>query len=286
MDEVMETWMKSLTDFWGGMQNVWMKPMETAFAPKAKDPDSFKSASAAMETALKNWEFLQSVISDPEAVEPLLKTAGAAPQMIFKLAQGTFGGFLQLHQKWMELTGRIGKTTEAYSFDDIDENLFKAWAEIYEKEFRKFFQIPQLGLTRSYQEHLNHALDQYNIHQAAMAEFVRMLCLPLNRSYEVMKEKVREMADQGTLPEDPRALYSEWIKVLEGHYMTLYQSPAYHQVLSNTLDALSGFSEAKNKVLEDFMSGLPIPSQSDIDDMSREIYELKKRIRQLEKQSN
>jgi hypothetical protein len=77
-----------------------------------------------------------------------------------------------------------------------------------------------------------------------------------------------------------------WIKILEGHYMILFQSPEYTQILGKTLTALSDFSSAKNAVLEDLLSVLPIPKRSEVDELEREIYELKKRLRTLEKKSN
>ena len=30
--------------------------------------------------------------------------------------------------------------------------MFRVWTDIYEKEFQQFFQVPQLGLMRTYQE--------------------------------------------------------------------------------------------------------------------------------------
>lgn len=284
MEATMETWLKSVTDFWGGMNRMWLKPFAPASELGKAEKGPARDAQAAMEAALKNWTAVSTAFSDTESIETLLKSTGAMPQILSKLAQVSFGGFLQLNQKWMEAAGRVGKTTEAYSFEDIDENLFRVWTEIYEKEFRQFFRIPQLGLTREYQEKLNRAIDQYNIFQSTLGEFLRLLSTPLSRSYAVMQEKVAEMTEEGSLPEDPKVLYREWIKVLEGHYMTLYQSSDYQLMLAKTLGALSAFSAAKNSVVEDVMSNLPVPSQSEIDDMAREIYELKKELRTMKKQ--
>ena len=36
---------------------------------------------------------------------------------------------------------------------------------------------------------------------------------------------------QESFPEDPKAYYQMWIKILEGHYMTLFQSPDYVKTL-------------------------------------------------------
>ena len=101
---------------------------------------------------------------------------------------------------------------------------------------------------------------------------------------QVMQDKIGEMAENGTLPEDSKVYYNMWVKVLEGHYMTLYQTPEYVETMARTINALADFSAARNAVLEDMLSLLPVARKSDMDDMARELYELKKRLRKLEKE--
>jgi polyhydroxyalkanoate synthesis regulator phasin len=122
--------------------------------------------------------------------------------------------------------------------------------------------------------------------QAAMTEFLRLLYLPVTRSFGVMQEKLGEMVDAGKLPEDSKTYYQMWIKILEGHYMTLFQSPEYVNILGNTLVSMSDFTAAKNEVIEDMLNMFPIPKQKDMDELYREIYLLKKRIKALEKKSD
>jgi polyhydroxyalkanoate synthesis regulator phasin len=285
-EKLTATWMKSFTDLWGGMMRVWLTPDDETSVEQASSMSTSKNVQVSLDAALKGWSAVSAAMTEPEALGSIFKGAGAMPEILAKLAQNTLGGYLQLQQKWLERAGRLGESTEAYTFTDIDENLFRAWTQMYEKEFRQFFRIPQLGLTRTYQEKINAAVDKYNIFQSTMAEFTRMLTLPLSRSVAVMQEKIGQLAEQGSLPEDSYKYYQMWIKILEGHYMILFQSPEYIQILDNTLTALSDFSSAKNAVLEDLLSVLPIPKRSEVDELEREIYELKKRLRNLEKRSN
>ena len=154
-----------------------------------------------------------------------------------------------------------------------------------EKEFRQFFKIPQLGLARTYQEKLNTAMDAYNRFQSTLAEFLRMLGLPFHRSLAVMQEQMGQLAEKGELPEDTQVYYRNWVKVLEGHFMTLFQTPEYGQALSRTITAMTEFSQAKDAVIEDLLKGFPVASRSEVDDLAREVHTLKKRIRQLERKT-
>jgi class III poly(R)-hydroxyalkanoic acid synthase PhaE subunit len=275
-------WIKFVTDFWGGQTQMWQQPHASP-EDASSDKSGAHSVRSALDAAIRNWQAVSAAMSAPESMESLLKGAGAMPELLAAMVQNTVDGYIQLQQKWLERCGRIGETVDAYSFERLDENMFRAWIDMYETEFRQFFNIPQLGLARGYQEKFNQAVDKYNIYHSTMAEFVRVLSLPLSHSVAVMQEKLGEMAEKGALPDDSQKYYQIWIKILEGHYMKLFQSPEYNQILANTLNAISDFSASKDAVIQDMLSVLPIPSRKEVDDLERELYELKKRIRALEK---
>ena len=281
--DFLSAWMKSAGDLWGNMFRVWSDAAATIRPSDASPRGSSGRAQASMDSAMKTWQVLSSAMAQPEVMDSMFKGAGTMPEILMKMAQTSLTGFLEFQHKWFERAGRIGKSTEAYTFEDLDENVFRAWTEIYEKEFRQFLNIPQLGLTRFYQEKVNQTLDKFNLFQAAMGEFLRLLYLPVTKSFSVVQEKLGEIAEAGELPEDSKKYYQMWIKILEGHYMTLFQSPEYVKTLGKTLDTMSEFSAARNDVMEDMLNTLPISTQKDMDDLYKEIYLLKKRIKTLEK---
>jgi polyhydroxyalkanoate synthase subunit PhaE len=285
MTTILDTWMKSMGDMWAQMA----APGETAQQQKpAKETEQARAkpnAQQAMAAALKNWQTMATAMSSPESMAGLLKGGGAMPEMLLQLAQTSLTSFMELQQNLIQRLGRLGDSVEAYQFEDIDENIFRLWSDIYKREFQRFFQIPQLGLMREYQEKTCQAADKFNLFQSNLAEFLRMLGLPFGRSLQVMQEKLVELAEKGELSDDTRAYYQMWVKVLEGHFMTLFQTPEYLETLARTVNALADFSAAKNAALEDMLGMLPVARRSEMDDMARDLYEMKKRLRKLEKQS-
>ncbi len=275
----MDAWVKSMGDFWTTMAQGWTQTMSAK--PEA---DIDARMYTAFSNGLKNWQTTAGVMSSPDGLDALLKGAGAMPDILLQITRAALDGVLEMQQKVMENAGRMGETVEAYRFKDIDENLFRAWSDIYEKEFKKFFYLPQLGLFRGYQEKIGLAADKYHQFQVQVSEFIRILGLPFNRSLQVMQAKVAEMADAGELPDDPQAYYELWVKVLEGHFMTLFQTPEYGQTMGKAINALAELAVAKNAVLEDMISVLPVARQTEMDDLAQEVYRLKKRVRALEKQ--
>ena len=138
--------------------------------------------------------------------------------------------------------------------------------------------MPQM--TRLTQEGLNRAMDKFSQFQTAMAEFIYLLFLPLKKSLRDM----RGVLEEGGRPlEDFKDYYRKWLRVLEGHYMTLFKSPECTRTMSHTLNALEDFNQAKQELLSEALAALPIPTHRDMDELYREIYLLKKQVKSLAK---
>jgi len=290
MMSLVEAWTQSINDLWGQAVNqaqqwnasaVQTPKGESSISQKAQGEHS--KGQETMAAALRNWQNISNAMTTPESVSALLKGSGAMPEILIKLAHSSLGSLLELQTNTIQRLGRMGESAEAYQFSNIDENLFRLWTDIYEKEFRQFFNIPQLGLLRTYQEKANQAVDKYNLLQSQIAEFLRLLSLPFGRSIEVLQKNIAEMAEKNGLPEDPKAYYQMWIRILEGHFMTLFQTPEYVETMARTVSRLADFTKARDAALEDLLGTLPVAKKTDVDEMARELYELKKRLRKLER---
>lgn len=285
--EVLSTFMESVGKFCNTMFQAW-SDMEHhfKFQESTLRGEKREGKQTSMDSAIKSFQAFSKALFEPNVMESLLNGTGAMPEILTKMGQSSFNSWLQLQQKWIERAGRLGNSTEAFKFENLDENAFRAWSDIYEKEFRQFFNIPQLGLTRFRQEKLNHVLDRSVIFQSTFAEFLRLLYLPVTHSLTVMQEKLGEMLESESLPEDAKTYYQMWIKTLEGHYMVLFKSPEYVEILGKTLESMSKLTKSRNEVLEDMLAEVPIPKQKEMDDLYQELYLLKKRVKTLEKKAD
>lgn len=236
----------------------------------------------------KNSELMKSfsqTMSEPESVAAALNAINTLPEIIFKMAKSGWEAGIQSQQHIVAKIGKIGERAEAYKFGNLDQEAFRALTDIYEKELRQYSRIPQLGLTRFYQERFNELLDKKNLFETTAAEFISIICLPIEKSFKVFQEKLQSMAQDGAMPKDLKESYEIWIKILEGHYMSLFQSKEYTNALHNTLDKLEDFVLAKNDALRDILQFLPVPTTSEMDELYKEFYHLKKRVKELEKKA-
>lgn len=282
---LLEYWMRASSGFWSKALSMGAPGFESIREPRSPLQASSGRVQESWEAGLRTFQIMASSMQQPEAMEALFKGVGAIPDILAKLLKPAWEAFFYLQKDWIERTSRIGKSTAPYKFENLDQEAFKAWLEIYEKEFRQFLHVPQLGLIRFYQERANEAVDKFNIFQSTMAEFISVLYLPMEKSAKVMQEKLGEMAGSGKLPEKTKDYYRVWIKILEGHYMNLFKSPEYTDLMARTLNAMGDYMVARSRIMEDALQLLPLPTLKDMDECYKEIYSLKKRVKELEKQN-
>ncbi len=281
----MADWMKSMTDFYVSATNMWLKP----FVPQtgSREQSAGYDPAGIMEDIQKSWMapfgMLQGMCGaqagDPDAMSRLFKSLGSFPDFAMKLNNTAVEGCTHLYNEWVKHVQTIGEAGNASS----PANKFETWVKFYEKEIQPLFKVPQLGLARFYQEKVNHTIDKFNLFQAALADLFQHLYVPVERSVQVMEQKIKELGKEGKLSNDFKDYYDLWIKTLEGDYSSLLKSPEYLQSLYRTLNALEEFRIARQDVLMDMLQMLPIPTNKDMDELYREFHSLKKKVKDLEK---
>jgi polyhydroxyalkanoate synthase subunit PhaE len=284
-EALLSAWMKTATDFWGSVMEAWPETSPSFEAPSPSEEGEAAKVrmKETMDSVQKTWQVFSSIIKNPDFLESVSKGVHTLPEIVLKMFRVAWEGFFNLQKQWLGRMGSIGRPGEAFKFEDLDQGPFKVWTEMYEKEFSQFYNFPQLGLTRFYQERMTQAMDQFNRYQASMGEFFHLLYLPLEKSSRVLQEKVAALAESGKLPENFQDYYRVWLKILEGHYMTLFKSPEFTQTLARALEATENFMEAKQAVLQDLLQFLPVPTHKEMDDLYRELYVLKKKVKELDK---
>jgi polyhydroxyalkanoate synthase subunit PhaE len=205
------------------------------------------------------------------------------PEMFSNPWMEGWNSFLQMQRRWTEnLFGMMGKSPGP-AFQNPAMGFFQTWFEMYEKEFRTFLKIPPLGLTRFHQERCREAMDKYSQFQHKIMVFLYSLLKPIENSFSGAQEKLAELMEQGEISQDPKEYYRIWIKTLEGYYLSFLRSGEYMESMNEVLQALEDFLLARQKVFQMCLQMLSIPTNGDLDDLAKEFYTLKKRLKEAEK---
>jgi class III poly(R)-hydroxyalkanoic acid synthase PhaE subunit len=213
--------------------------------------------------------------------------AKASPQPSFDMFQAMMrvmdhGGLSKDMSKWLPFGGAGADS----GFEKLQHEMLKVWAEFYEKAIRPSLKVPQVGLTRVFQEKINRFTDKFNKYQAAVSEFQMLLSVPMEKSFVTMREELDRLKEKDELSEDHKVYYGIWIKVLENHYMSLFRSAEYREALSRLINETAALRITGNEVLTDLLQFLPIPTNKDMDEVYRELYVLKKQAGDAAKRIN
>jgi class III poly(R)-hydroxyalkanoic acid synthase PhaE subunit len=274
-------WMKSVNDLWSNTA-ASVLPQENT----SNNETSETSDNNFWQTGMETWRSIASAMNlSPSAPSPS-GDIGTFSEMLINMMQPVFSNVTQMIRQWQAQSSESIDNTDhfkSFSFDTIETDILKVWGNLYDNEFRKFFKAPQLGLKREHHEKVARYLDRFNILQLTMAEFLSFLTIPFKKSTTDFQEKLTGLSRKNELPKDANDYYRMWLKILEGHYMTLFQSPEYIQSLGKTLTASAAYTLAKKELLNDVLQQLSIPSSEQMDAVYKELHGLKKRLKNLEK---
>ena len=274
-------WNKVIQEYWLPLFKPWSGVFQSS---EVGDHGQFNQGRTvdSLQATVRMWQAMTGAMGEPLAFEHFQKATEVTPDIALGFAQTCLQSFVSLQGRAGEWIQNRASSLSADEVQELDRVLIKELTETYEKEFSKYLKVPQVGLGRFHQERSLHATDKYNTFQLVLLEFLHMLYLPVERSLKSLQEKMAEMAEAGPLDEKSKTYYNLWIKLLEGEYMELFQQPEFADLMGKTLGALNEFVGARQAVIDDVLKQLNIPTNQDMDELSKEIYLLKKRVRALE----
>lgn len=271
-------------EMWNTMARTWMENAENLSKMSMNGNGGTIPGMEHLESVFKTWKPVGGMF-DKNASDVFLEGMQTVSENMGKLMKANWASIKNGQQQFMRSTGNIRDAIGRHKLEGPGAEMFEVFQDIYQKEVHKFFSIPQLGLTRFYQEKLLKLVDKFNLFQVNMFEFMYVLYMPFMEVMKVMHENIAEVSEKKARPKDFNDYYAIWIKMLEEKYMELFRSTQYINVLSNALQALNEFLAARQAILQDFLKMSGIPGEKEMDELYKDIYALKKRVAVLEKEA-
>jgi class III poly(R)-hydroxyalkanoic acid synthase PhaE subunit len=259
----------------------WMKTAMENWRETAKS--LLESSKGMAATEFPGAEILGRMFREPGAGGGLFPGENFAPQVGLKMAEIWQQGISTLQQAYMKQASGQSFGPGGLPFAGIDPGAFKAWADLYEREAANQFHMPPMGITREHQERTNRMMEAFTRVQSAMTQFLYLTSLPMEKSLGGMWEELSTIV-KGEMPaEEFKALYRKWVGILEEKYMALQKSKEYIEVMNKAIDAFAVFKSAKSQWMENYLKMMDVPTQREMDDVYRDLYNLKKEVKELRK---
>lgn len=269
-------WTKSVIDCWNSTASTWQDLFTLSKGREQRRMEQYQ------ENAYGAWNELLSNLLDPMTVKDFQSTSSMA-ELAIAGANSIVDGCVQFHE-WMSSLGQKSREKSESFFSLAQQDIFKAWVDFQRSEIQPLLMMPQGGFNRAHQEKLNRLFQQFNAYQSALAEFQHLLFRPMELSLREMQEKTA--GNQDDLPRgDFKMYYGKWLKSLEVHYLDLFRSAEWTRALSRLVDESAGFRISRNDLIIELMQLLPVPTNRDMDEVYKELYTLKKMVKELIKKS-
>ncbi len=259
-------WMESAVKVWSSTAQGWQE-LSNALAGSPNRSDEYMQASLSVwRSFMAPWTGMTA----KQSPQPFMDMGQAIMQVLGS------GGLSQEMFKWIWNKGEgMGRT-----FEELQREAVKSWTGFHEQMIQPFLKVPQVGLTRVYQEKINRFADKFNTYQSAVSEFQQLLSGPIESSFVTMREELDRLKEKGESADDFKVYYGMWIKILEGHYMSLFRSDEYNQALSRLLNETAAFRITGHEVISEFIEFLPVPTNKEMDEVYKELYTLKKQTKE------
>jgi poly[(R)-3-hydroxyalkanoate] polymerase subunit PhaE len=289
--KLVESWMEISKGFWqdfGAKQGDSFDVSGLNFdffkgADDGGDEDKYKTY-RTWEASVNNFSSFLKIMAAPKNQEELSKGVIAFAEAVTQLTGESLENFTDFQSQMVKSFAKVGEHTKAYTLDDLNHSAFESFRDLYRSEFQKYLNIPKIGLPREFHERLSQLTDKYNLFYSHLIELFYFFSLPFEKTNRTMQKRIQEMLERGEIAEDPKETYGEWIKTLEKNFMEMLKSSEYTEVLNNTIISLADCKNVKRDVVAIFLKDLQIPTSTEMDDVYKTLYQMKKKIRELSKQ--
>jgi hypothetical protein len=120
----------------------------------------------------------------------------------------------------------------------------------------------------------------YNIKNA---ELQYMMYTQGTKVMDNLAQNIASKIEKGQEVNSMMALYQEWMNISDKTYVELFESDEYSELMAEVSAMQLKLRKDVEVQMEKFMTGIPVATRSEMDEMYKTIYDLKKQVRQLEK---
>jgi len=120
----------------------------------------------------------------------------------------------------------------------------------------------------------------YNIKNS---ELQYMIYSQGSKVMDKVAENIAGKIEKGEEVKSMMALYQEWLNISDKTFVSLFEGEEYSKLMAEVSALQLTLRKDIEVQMEKMMTGIPVATRSEMDEMYKTIYDLKKQVRQLEK---
>ncbi len=125
--------------------------------------------------------------------------------------------------------------------------------------------------------------DRMAVFNIKNAEMQYMVYQQGTKVMDKLIENITNKVENGTEINSMTALYQEWLNISDKVYVELFESDEYSKLMAEVSALQLKLRKEMDLQAEKMLAGYPVATKSEMDELYKVIYDLKKEVRQLEK---
>lgn len=156
---------------------------------------------------------------------------------------------------------------------------------VFGKTFEPLMKLVNAGKEKESAEAMINLMDrmaEYSIKQAELQSFLQ------DTAKKGVEKIAQQYAEKYSTPESltnmpsPQEMYNEWVKVNEQLFTELFASEEFSKVKGDTLNLTNELKKQFEKQFESSFSNYPVVFKSEVEELEKTIYDLKKQVKELQ----
>lgn len=189
--------------------------------------------------------------------------------------------FAQIQNITNEFPHLFGNNSAATSLKEFYEQI----NNVFGKTFEPVLKLVNPGKEKENIEAIISLMDrvaEYSVKQAELQAFLQ------NTAKKGVEEIAQQYAEKYSKPEaytqlpSAQELYSEWVKVNEQLFTDLFASEEFSKVKGEALSLSNDVKRHFEKQFEHAFAGYPVVFKSEVEELEKTIYDLKKQVKDLQ----
>lgn len=205
----------------------------------------------------------------------------------------------QQWQQWMEMSANYskhvwqqfaGNTPEQMQklipflmFGQNQQSEFNPFA-MYQRAINPMIRLFNPGKESEINERISAVMTLMNDYGRKLAEVQQHIQTTTWKTLETLMLENFEQAKKGVDLSNSKEVFQNWVNRNEEAFIALFHSEAYSKLQGELLDLSLQIRQQNEQLMELYLQPMPVVLRSEADTMNQTIYELRKRIHQLEQQ--
>lgn len=302
-----------MSNFWQENMKQWQQYMEQnlqALAPESADSakfamDQFLSgqmqAQQLFQLTAEAWQTIARNASSPEEWQKAL--AAYVEEMRSQMADATdveqfmtnstklWQLYMQEMQKfmqpWLQTWQHMPQPFHSFASSDSKLHPFlqlmnSAW-DSYGQTWGRMANMPSIGLTRELNEKLSRSFVVWQENQRIGIEYQTTLADVMVQAFEAFMQRLLTMAKEEQPIDSQNQLMELWVEVADEEFLTLFHSERYAAIQSKYVNSSMALRQQQRELVEVTLRMNDLPTQSDMDEAHKNIFQLRKEVKALKK---